>query len=66
MPEDTSSVNSVESVAAQEKSQTTVVGSAPVNVEGTSGNNNSNVGVNVGSGDTNVSATVNGDNTVVF
>ena len=66
LPEDTSSVNSVESVAAQEKSQTTVVGSAPVNVEGTSGNNNSNVGVNVGSGDTNVSATVNGDNTVVF
>ena len=65
LPEDTSTITVAEPVAIQEEPQTTVVvGSSPVDVS--TDNAGGNIGVNVGNGDTNVSATVNGDNVVVF
>lgn len=67
LPEDTSSVSTVEPAAANEEPQTTVVvGSSPVDVSGAAETDSSNGGVNVGSGNTNVSATMNGDSVVVF
>lgn len=67
LPEDTSSINTAEpAVVSEEPHTTVVVGSSPVDVSGSSEADSSNGGINVGSGNTNVSATVNGDNVVVF
>ena len=67
LPEDTSSIYTVEPMADNEEPQTTVVvGSSPVDVNRSMDAGSDIGGVNVGSGDTNVSATVNGDNAVVF
>lgn len=69
LPEDTSRINTVETAGYNENEEpqtNVVVGSSPVDVDDTYEEAGSTGGVNVGSGNTNVSATVDGDNVVVF